>query len=197
MRVKTREMPGDGDQSIAIFDKPTDVKGTAFLSYTHITKDDDQWLYLPALKRVKRIAVRNKTSPFMGSEFSYEDLASFEVEKYNYAYIKDETLEGIPSFVIERYPKDKYSGYSKHRVWVEKERYITLKIEYYNRKEKLLKTLNNSDFNLHLNLFWRAHKMRMQNHVSGKSSILRWHNFKFRQTISDSDFNPNRLKRIR
>ena len=82
IRVRTLEQKNDGDKSLTIFDRPADVKGTAFLSFTHKSGPDDQWLYLPALKRVKRISSRNKSGPFMGSEFAYEDLSSQEVEKY-------------------------------------------------------------------------------------------------------------------
>ena len=104
IRIKTLEVIGDGDKSLSIFDKPADVKGTAFLTYSHAIKPDEQWLYLPALKRVKRINSKNKSGPFMGSEFAYEDLASQEIEKYTYKYIRDEQIDGVDYFVIERYP---------------------------------------------------------------------------------------------
>ena len=84
LRTRTLEQADDGDKSLIIFDNPGDVKGTAFLSFTHKEGPDDQWLYLPALKRVKRIASGNKSGPFMGSEFAYEDISSQEVEKYGY-----------------------------------------------------------------------------------------------------------------
>ncbi|MEJ1364847.1 MAG: outer membrane lipoprotein-sorting protein, partial [Candidatus Sedimenticola sp. (ex Thyasira tokunagai)] len=100
IRLKSLELESDGDKSLSIFDKPRDVKGTAFLSFSHPVGADDQWLYLPALKRVKRISSRNKSGPFMGSEFAYEDLTSFEVEKYSYKYIGDETVNGEESFKI-------------------------------------------------------------------------------------------------
>ena len=81
IRIKTLESKGDGDKSLSLFDEPADVKGTSMLTYSHGLKPDDQWLYLPALKRVKRINSRNKSGPFMGSEFAFEDLGSQEVEK--------------------------------------------------------------------------------------------------------------------
>ena len=90
IRVRTLEQVDDGDKSLTIFDQPADVKGTAFLSFTHKTGPDDQWLYLPALKRVKRISSRNKSGPFMGSEFAYEDISSQELEKYTYKYLRDD-----------------------------------------------------------------------------------------------------------
>ena len=78
LRSRSLEKPDDGDWSMIIFDKPKDVKGTALLTHSHKVDPDDQWLFLPALKRVKRIASNNKSGPFMGSEFAYEDLSSQE-----------------------------------------------------------------------------------------------------------------------
>jgi hypothetical protein len=75
IKIKSLEQLNDGDKSLTIFNKPRDVKGTAFLSFSHPKANDDQWLYLPALKRVKRISSRNKSGPFMGSEFAFEDLS--------------------------------------------------------------------------------------------------------------------------
>ena len=86
MHSKTLEQLDDGDKSLIVFDSPQDVKGTAFLSFTHQVGTDDQWLFLPALKRVKRISSSNKSGPFMGSEFAYEDISSQEIEKYTYLY---------------------------------------------------------------------------------------------------------------
>ena len=90
IRIRMLEVLDDGDKSLTIFDSPKDIKGTAFLSHTHSLTADDQWLFLPALKRVKRIASANKSGPFVGSEFAYEDLTSQEVEKYTYKWLRDE-----------------------------------------------------------------------------------------------------------
>jgi hypothetical protein len=112
LRIRTKEVEGDGDKSLTVFDTPRDVKGTALLSYTHALKPDDQWLYLPALKRVKRIASANKSGPFVGSEFAYEDLTSQEVEKYRYRWLRDEILDGHEVFTVEQYPVYEHSGYT-------------------------------------------------------------------------------------
>jgi len=197
MRVKSLEVEGDGDKTLIVFDEPRDVKGTALLTFSHKTKDDDQWLYLPALKRVKRIASRNKSGPFMGSEFAYEDLASQEIEKYTYKYIRDDELDGTPVFVIERYPVSKYSGYKRQLVWIDKERYIPLKIEFYDRKNSLLKTLTFKGYRQYLDRYWRAEEMFMQNHQTGKSTLLTWKEYRFRTGLKDSDFTRNSLKRAR
>ena len=113
LRISTLEVDGDGDKSLTVFDTPRDVKGTAFLSFTHATKPDDQWLYLPALKRVKRISSRNKSGSFMGSEFAYEDLSSQEIDKYRYKWLRDETLDGKMTMVVEYYPAYENSGYTR------------------------------------------------------------------------------------
>ena len=84
LKITTLEVSGEGDKSLTVFSSPRDIKGTAFLSYTHALVADEQWLYLPALKRVKRISSRNKSGPFLGSEFAFEDLSSFEVAKFDY-----------------------------------------------------------------------------------------------------------------
>lgn len=197
MHTRIMEVRGDGDKSMIVFDRPRDVKGTALLTYSHKRGPDDQWLYLPALKRVKRIASRNKSGPFMGSEFAYEDLSSQEVEKYTYKFISETELNGIPMFLIERYPVDKYSGYSRQRVWINKAEYRPEKIEYYDRKNSLLKTLEFRGYHQYLGRYWRADEMYMENQQTGKSTRLSWRKFKFRNGFSDADFRKNALKRMR
>ena len=198
IRIKTLEVTDDGDKSLSIFDNPKDVKGTAFLTHSHKIGDDDQWLYLPALKRVKRISSRNKSGSFMGSEFSYEDIASQEVEKYTYRWLRDENYDGRECFVSERYPVDKKnSGYSRMVSWIDKEEYRPFKVEYYDRKNALLKTLTITGYNQYQGQFRRAGEMRMINHQSGKSTTLFWTDYTFGIGLTDRDFNKNSLKRAR
>lgn len=198
IRGKTLEVEGDGDKSLSIFDNPKDVKGTAFLNFTHKVGDDDQWLYLPALKRVKRISSRNKSGSFMGSEFAYEDISSQEVEKYTYKWIRDEVYEGQECFVGESYPVDKKnSGYTRLLSWMDKMEYRTLKVEYYDRKNSHLKTLTFTGYKQYLGEYWRADEMEMVNHLNGKSTRLVFSDYKFRTGLTDKDFNKNSLKRAR
>lgn len=197
LRVRTLEVQGDGDKGLTIFDEPRDVQGTAFLTYSHTNRPDDQWLYLPRLKRVKRIASRNKSGPFMSSEFAYEDMASFEVEKYRFRYLKDDELAGAEAFVVEQRPVDDFSGYSKHIVWIDKHRFVPLKTEFYDRKGALLKTLHLENYEQYLGQYWRALKLTMVNHQTGKSTVLTVRNLKFRVGLDDNDFNVAALKRIR
>ncbi len=198
IRIRTLEVEGDGDKSLTIFDNPRDVKGTAFLNFTHKVGDDDQWLYLPALKRVKRISSRNKSGSFMGSEFAYEDISSQEVEKYTYKWIRDEAYDGRECFVIERYPVDKKnSGYTRQVIWIDKSEYRDWKVEYYDRKKSLLKTLTIKGYKRYLDKYWRADEMNMINHQNGKSTRLEFSEYKFDVGLKDRDFNKNSLKRVR
>jgi len=197
MRLSALEQPQEGDKRLVVFDQPRDVKGTAFLVYTHKVENDDRWLYLPALKRVKRISSSNQSGPFVGSEFAYEDLSSSEVEKYTYKYIRDEQIDGLDTFVIERYPVDKKSGYTKQVVWIDKQEFRTWKIDYYDRKNELLKTFVASDFQIYVDKYWRADQFSMVNHQTGKSTDLIWSNYEFSKGFTDRQFDKNSLKNVR
>jgi outer membrane lipoprotein-sorting protein len=198
IRIRTLEVEGDGDKSLTIFDSPGDVKGTALLTFSHKVSDDDQWLFLPALKRVKRIASRNKSGSFMGSEFAYEDIASQEVEKYTYKYLGDALYNGHDCTMVERSPVDAAnSGYTRMVSWQDKDEYRLWKVEYSDRKASHLKTLILDDYHQYLKRFWRPHKMEMVNHQNGKSTELRWRNFQYRTGLSASDFSENSLKRVK
>ncbi|MCK5918828.1 MAG: outer membrane lipoprotein-sorting protein [Cocleimonas sp.] len=196
LHSKVLEGKGDGDKSLSLFNTPADVKGTSMLTFSHGLKADDQWLYLPALKRVKRINSRNKSGPFMGSEFAFEDLGSQEVEKYKYKYLREEACgKGWKCHVVERIPAYKYSGYSKQIGWTDTKEHRAVKIEFYDRKGSKMKTLVSSGYKQYLGKYWRPSVMSMQNHLTGKSTVLQWTNYKLGTGLSKRDFNKNALKR--
>tara|TARA_R110001606_G_scaffold361754_7_gene515320 strand:+ start:235535 stop:236314 length:780 start_codon:yes stop_codon:yes gene_type:complete len=197
IRMKNLEVIGDGDKGLTVFDEPRDVKGTAFLTYSHSLIADEQWIFLPALKRVKRISSNNKSGPFMGSEFSYEDISSFEVPKYSYLYLKDDVVNGQDCFVIETRPLYEHSGYTKSYVWIDKLEYRIQKIDFYDRKDSLLKTQVFNDYKQYLNRYWRADTVTMENKQNGKSTTLQWSNYQFKTGLTDKDFEKNDLKRQR
>ncbi len=197
IRVMGLEVDGDGDKGLSIFEEPADVKGTAMLTHSHKVETDDQWLFLPALKRVKRIASRNKSGPYMGSEFAYEDLGSQELEKYTYSYMGDEVYDGMDCFVVARDPVDKYSGYTRQVSWIDKAEYRPLKTDFYDRKNALLKTLTFIGYKKYLEHHWRPDEMFMENHQTGKTTRIVWKNYRFRTGLKDSDFQVNDLKRAR
>ncbi len=196
MSNRTLELTADGDKSLITIESPRDVKGTSTLTFTHKEGSDDQWLYLPSIKRVKRISSDNKSGPFMGSEFAYEDLSSQEVEKYTYKYLKDATFNGEATQVVERDPVDAKSGYTRQIVWYNPAKgYRLEKIEFYDRKNALLKTLTYDDYKQYLGKHWRAGKMTMTNHQSGKSTELLFNDYQFDAGLTDADFTQNSLRR--
>ncbi|WP_242083937.1 outer membrane lipoprotein-sorting protein [Aestuariivivens sediminis] len=192
LEVRTLELVEDGDKSLIVFSSPKDVKGTSTLTYTHKIEPDDQWLYLPSIKRVKRISSSNKSGPFVGSEFAYEDLSSQEVEKYTYKFLKEQNNY----LVVEQYPVDPKSGYTRRVVTYNQDAgYRIESIDFYDRKNALLKTLTYADYNLYKNKFWRAAELHMVNHQSKKETQLQFLSYDFDVNLTDDDFTQNALKR--
>ena len=131
----------------------------------------------------------------MGSEFSYEDIASQEVEKYTYNYLGDEELNGLDCFVVEYDPVDRKSGYKRQIVWMDKAEYRVHKIDFYDRKDALLKTLTYEDYNQYLDKFWRSNRLVMINHQTGKKTELVFADWKFQTGMTERDFEKSALKR--
>ena len=134
IRLKVIEVEDDGDRTMFVFDRPRNVKGTAFLVHAHKTESDEQWLYLPALKRVKRISSSNQSGSFMGSEFSYEDMGATEVEKYTHRFLRDEPCGDLECTVSERIPVGRNSGYSRQLVRLDRDELRTMQIQYFDRR---------------------------------------------------------------
>ena len=197
MRLQVLETGNDGDKTLFIFDQPRDVKGTAFLVHAFKDKPDQQWLYLPALKRVKGISSSNQSGSFMGSEFSYEDLGAVEPEKYQHTYLRDEACGDYECYVLERVPKFKDSGYSRLLIWLDKEALRTREVHYYDRRNEHLKTMIAEDFKLYLDKFWRSRQVTMSNHLTGKSTVLAWEDYEFGTDLDESDFTRTALQRVR
>ncbi|MBT5518543.1 MAG: outer membrane lipoprotein-sorting protein [Rhodobiaceae bacterium] len=189
--------PKDGDWSMMIFNEPSDVAGTAMLTYAHILDPDEQWMFLPALKRVKRISSVNKSGPFMGSEFAFEDFSAQEVGKFSYKWLRDEPCGELTCHVTERRPLYKHSGYTRTISYTDTTDYQLRKVVYYDRKNALLKTLTFNDYQLYLDKYWRAHELFMENHVTKKTTTLRWDDYEFQTGLTEADFNQDSLKRAR
>ncbi|MCR9277424.1 MAG: outer membrane lipoprotein-sorting protein [Pseudomonadaceae bacterium] len=198
LTFKEMEVDDDGNMSIIVFDAPRAIKGAGLLSHAHPDIADDQWLYLPATRRVKKVATRNKSGPFMGSEFAYEDLSALEIDRFEYQLLGEEPCGELNCWRVERRPLDEYSGYSRHEVLLDQQALRLQKIDYYNRRGELAKTADMSDYQLFDNGQWRAGRMFMSNHLSGKSTELIWRDFQFNQAlIAERDFTTNALKRAR
>ncbi len=203
-RLRTRTIETDeGDKSISVFDYPNDVKGFARLTYAHEDGNDDQWLYIPEFKRVKRISSVNAGTPFMGTEYAFEDLGSQrpeEVGSFSYKLIGKESCGddlSLLCYVIERHPNNPYSAYSKQVVWIDENAYRVHKIDYYNKESERIKTQELKDYRLFKGKHWRPGIMQMTNHKNGNSTLVEWSRYKFSNGFNASDFTPRKLKNAR
>lgn len=197
--VRTLEGSDDGDRTLIVFASPPDIKDTALLTHAHPHGDDDQWLYLPALKRVKRIASRTRAGAFVGSEFSYEDLVPTEIEKYRYHYHGEEPCPGAPDLRChknERTPLDSGSGYSRQVVWLDTAHYRMHRVDYYDRAGKLRKTLTASGYARYGEGFWRPAELLMRNVITEKSTLMRWDAYDFEVALDAQDFTTRALERV-
>jgi len=203
LRMSTLEQPAAdvGDSSLIVFDRPTDVAGTALLTHAKILDPDDQWIYIPAVSRIKRISSANRSGPFLGSEFAYEDFSTLEVGKYQYLWLRDERCpkpnDGLECHVVERRPLYENSGYLRQIAWFDRKEYQVRTVAFYNRQDALLKTLTLADYRQYLGKYWRAHDLYMQNHVSGRATRVRWLNFAFKTGLTQAAFDPDALTRMR
>jgi len=197
LTVEALENEPGGEKSLILFRSPRDIDGTALLTYANRDREDDQWLFLPAVSRVKRISSSNRAGAFMGSEFSYEDLIRQDVDKFSYKLIGTEDCDAGTCFVVERFPVDRSSGYSRQVLWVDAQHYRPMRIDYYDRAGARLKTLVYSDYQQYLEAYWRAGSMVMENHRNGHSTKLTWNAYRFRTGLSDADFAVSRLGRAR
>ena len=162
--------PGKTRRSLIRFLAPATIAGTAFLTWEK-NGPDDQWLYLPALGRVKRIAASGKTGTFAGTEFTYEDLGGRDLDEYEHRLVREETIEGEAADVVESIPRDEESGYSRILSWVSRERRVILRAEYYDRRGALLKRSTASQFEK-ADGVWRFKRVVMENLRTGRSTEM-------------------------
>ncbi len=183
-------------KSILVFDWPGDIRDTALLTHTFAGREDAQWLFLPSVGRVKKVAGSGRSGSFVGSEFAYEDMVEQESGNYSHTWLADERCPtGAGScYKINRIPKHK-SGYSSQIVWIDKAELRYQTIQYFDRRGQLLKTLNISGYKKYIGKIWRPSKMVMVHHLTKKSTVLRWSNYNFNVGLNPSEFTRNALTR--
>ncbi|GJL54715.1 MAG: membrane protein [Nitrospirales bacterium] len=191
----TLEVEDDGDKRVVRFVEPRDLAGMVSLTYSHGLEPDDQWLYLPALRRTKRLAARDKTGSFAGSEFAFEDIGTWEVKKYRYEYLQDDDLDGIATFKVKNIPAYPYSGYSHMFEWVDQKIYQPRRLLYHDVAGRPLKELRFYDYRQFLGQYWRPMKTVMTNLQTGAQSTIEWSEYKFRTSVQEHRFNSNVLRR--
>ncbi len=179
---------GETEKKIMFFISPADVKGTSFMNWSYTSaKDDDQWIYLPALKRTKRISSGSKSDYFMGSDFTYDDLGDRHPDEDNHKLLREESVNGKACYVVESTPKDEDYMYSKTITWVMKDNFIGLKREFYDEDGDLLKTLTIHDYEK-IDGYWTILKTGMKNVQKNHKTVMEFADVKKNQGIPASKF---------
>ncbi len=198
LRSQSLEGEDGHDKSLSIFDEPLDVRGTVFLTHTRPLESDLQWIFLPSQNRVKKISSRGQTGRFMGSEFTYEDMASFALQKFDYRYLREEPC-GVPvqpCHVIETRPRNKYSGYERVTNWLDQSELRTWRLEMYSKRTgQHSKTLTLSGYKKYLDRHWRPDRLVMRNERSGAVTELVWEDQRFGVGLREADFKRTALER--
>lgn len=179
------------------FQYPGDVKGTGFLTwdYDEIGKDDDKWLYLPAMKKTRRISGSSaKKDYFMGSDFTYDDMGSRNVDEDTHNLIGEETLDGQKCWKLESTPKDNRDIYSKKIAWIRQDCLIPVKVEFYDKMNNLHRRLEMSNIEK-VDGFWVAKKMQMTNVQTEHQTVLEFINPKYNVPLEEAKFNVTVLEK--
>ncbi len=188
---------GKDTKKFMFFLKPADVKGSGFLSYEYdkSDKEDDRWLYLPAMRKVRRISGSSKNDYFMGSDFTYDDMGDRDVDDYRYSMTGEEKCGEADCWIIESIPKKrKDENYSKIISWVRKDAFKVVKSEYYDWDKRLLKIFSVKKIEKHQG-FWTNFEMEMVNKQNNHTTILKLTDVNYNSDISDSLFNVSTLER--
>jgi outer membrane lipoprotein-sorting protein len=191
------EVSPDEERSIVYFQSPRDIRGTGLLTLSFRNGEEEQWLYLPALRRTKRISANGRSSPFMGSEFAYEDLAPMYPSQFDYSYVGEESLDGTETFVVERYPQYEGTGYRRQRVWIDTEEYRVLRVDSWDLRDRFLKTLTLDGYEKYSDGIWRASEALMVNHRTEAQTRLRWFDYRLDTGLDESDMSRAALGRVR
>lgn len=182
-----KNTPG-ADKKIMFFRTPADVKGTSFMNWSYTNgKDDDQWIYLPALNRTKRISSDGKGDYFMGSDFTYDDLGDRHPDEDSHQLLREEIVQGKACYVVESKPKEEDYMYSKIISWIMKDNLIGLKREFYDENGDLLKTLTIHEYD-QVDGYWTILKTEMKNVQKNHKTVMEFTNVQFNQGIPDSRF---------
>lgn len=184
-------------KTIMFFTYPGDVKGTGFLTwdYDDINKEDDKWLYLPAMKKTRRISGSSaKKDYFMGSDFTYDDMGSRNVDEDNHTLIKEEVIDNNKCWVLQSEPKANKELYSKRISWIRQDCLIPIKVEYYDNMGNLHRVLEMTNIEK-IDGFWVAKKMHMKNVQTDHQTILLINDPKYNTKLDESKFNVSTLEK--
>jgi len=184
------------EKKIMFFKTPADVRNTSFMnwSYDDENKADDQWIYLPALKKIKRISSDSKSDYFMGSDFTYDDLGDRHPSQDTHKLIGEEMINGENCYVVESIPKDEDYMYSKTMTWIIKDKWIGLKKDFYDEDKDLLKTLTVKKFEK-ISGYWTILSTEMHNVQKNHTTRMQLDNVKIDTGIADNQFTERMMRR--
>ncbi|MCD4770268.1 MAG: outer membrane lipoprotein-sorting protein [Bacteroidales bacterium] len=186
---------GEVEKSIMFFLSPADVKNTSFMSWSYDSdQSDDQWIYLPALKKTKRISSDSKSDYFMGSDFTYDDLGDRKLEDDSHKLLREETIDGKECYVVESIPEDEDYMYSRTLVWVNKSNFIGVKKEFYDEDEDLLKILSIKNVEV-ISGIWVITNSEMKNVQKNHRTTIVLNNVQINTGISASKFTERIMMR--
>jgi len=193
------KIENDLEKRYVKFIKPADVAGTSFLTLEQPEGSDLQYLYLPVLHKVMRIEAGKKKGSFMGSDFSYKDMESINIDEWKYKLLKEEKYEGMLCYVVESTPATekvkKETGYSKKISWIDSKNFLVHKVEFYDELGNLLKILTLKEYKLFSGKYWIAQKMVMKNVQTGHTTELIFEGMKVNVKIPSLYFTPRYLMR--
>lgn len=187
---------GKIEKKIMFFTSPADVRNTSFMnwSYDKEGKDDDQWIYLPALKKVKRISSDSKSDYFMGSDFTYDDLGDRYPSEDSHKLLKEENVKGEDCYVVESIPKEEEYMYSRTVTWIIKDKWIGLKKEFYDEDGELLKILTVKKYEK-ISGYWTILQTEMRNVQKDHTTKMELKNVIIDSGIPDNKFTERMMKR--
>jgi outer membrane lipoprotein-sorting protein len=189
----------DKDKILMRFLEPADVKGVGLLTVEYSDRDDDQWLYLPALRKVRRISASDQTDNFMGTDFTYEDIRSEKLDQRQYTLVRNESIDGHDCYVIEAVPltdkQKKESGYSRREIWVRKDVFLTVQTKHYDRKGEYFKVEVRKDIVEVAPKIYRPNFMEMKNLKTGHTTQLGFYERQINKGLSDAIFTERELQR--
>lgn len=203
LTIGYRKYSGDQKRTIIFYRKPTNVKGTGFMTYDYFDakKDDDQWLYLPALRKVRRISASDRGDYFLGTDFTYDDIkkeGKIEAADFKYTTLGEEKISGYQTYKLEGIPRSKAIskelGYGRVNVWIDQNSWAIVKADYWDLKEKYLKTLLVDDIRK-VDDIWTRHKMTVNNHKTGHSTVFDFSEVDYKTPVKDSVFTKRALSK--
>ncbi len=186
---------GNTEKSIMFFLTPADVKNTSFMNWSYDSdKSDDQWIYLPALKKVKRISSDSKNDYFMGSDFTYDDLGDRKLDADVHKLLKEETIDGHTCYVVESISKDEEYMYSKTKTWIRKDNFVGMKKKFYDEDGDLLKILSIKKIEK-IEGFWVISHSEMKNVQKNHKTSMKLSGIKINTGVSASKFSERMMMR--